>query len=60
MTEAADEVTRSNTAPEAPAADDDWFTQIPFNPRKGLNSVLPLDVPQRPDTEPADPDGENR
>jgi hypothetical protein len=60
MTEAADEVTRSNPAPEAPTADDDWFTQIPFNPRKGLNSVLPLEVPERPDNRAAYPDGEHR
>jgi hypothetical protein len=32
--------------PEEPA-DPDWFHQIPFNPRKGLNSVIPVDLPDR-------------
>jgi len=60
MADAADEVTRSEAVPDAPAADEDWFNQIPFDPRRGLNSVLPLDVPQPLPARVVDPDAEVR
>ena len=59
MTEAAGEAGQSATAPEAPAVEEDWFKQIPFDPRKGLNSVLPLEMPPLPSGEAADT-AENR
>jgi hypothetical protein len=61
MTAAASDEAGSETSPQPPAADEDWFKQIPFNPRKGLNSMLPLEAPQPlPASEVADRDAEAR
>ncbi len=36
-------------AAQAPAepVDPGWFNQIPFNPRKGFDSMIPMDLPDR-------------
>lgn len=41
--------------PEEPV-DPGWFRQIPFNPRKGLNSMIPMDLPDRQTRRAADGD----
>lgn len=61
MTDPAGEGTSTPTTPEPPAVEEDWFKQIPFDPRKGLNAVLPLQVPELlPRTEAAADHGGNR
>ncbi|HEX8092853.1 hypothetical protein [Jatrophihabitans sp.] len=55
MSDAAGETPQPATEPTAPAVDPDWFDQISFNPRKGLNSVLPMELPDAlPDSQAAD------
>jgi hypothetical protein len=48
MSEAAGEESQPSTPPAASEVDPDWFKQIPFDRRRGFDSVLPMTVPILP------------
>jgi hypothetical protein len=55
MTE-PEEAGRHESPPAPEAVDPDWFGQIPFNPKTGLNSVLPMELPAPSRSAPVPPD----
>jgi hypothetical protein len=46
MSEGAGEAAQPGSTPEV---DPNWFKQIKFDPRLGLDSVLPMQIPVLPD-----------